>query len=120
MSLTELIANLEAATEGSRELDGEIALTEGWTFQKMKGDAKPYWRKPGTVYYYMRADGPPRYTTSLDAALTGENIIDVRYVGGNQWMATHRDVAHNREFTGRGCTEALARRIAALKARATP
>ena len=69
--MSDLIARLEAATEGSRELDYKIALTQGWTLQKMKGDRKPYWREPGETQYYMRSTyGPPHYTTSLDDAMT--------------------------------------------------
>lgn len=67
--MDDLIRRLEGATEGSRELDGEIALSQGWTFQKMKGDSRPYWRKPGVTQYFSRSD-KPLYTVSLDCALT--------------------------------------------------
>ena len=67
--LSSLIERVEAATEGSRELDGAICLAFGWTHQKMKGDSKPYYRKPGETTYYMRST-PPKYTTSIDDALT--------------------------------------------------
>lgn len=68
-SLTSLIERIEAATEGSRELDGDICLAFGWTFQKMKGDSKPYYRRPGETAYYLRSP-PPEYSTSCDAALS--------------------------------------------------
>lgn len=69
--MDELIARLEAATGPSREFDGEIALLLGWTFQKMKGDARQYWRRPGVKEYYLRAnEGPPPYTASVDHAET--------------------------------------------------
>lgn len=66
-TLTSLIERIEAATKGSRELDGDICLALGWTFQKMKGDSKPYYRRPGEVAYYLRSE-PPAYSTSIDAA----------------------------------------------------
>jgi hypothetical protein len=63
--LQALIEKLEAATEGSRELDAEIALACGWRFNK------------GTVYSYHWLDPqgahnavPSPFTESLDAALT--------------------------------------------------
>ena len=57
MTHAELIAALEAATEPSRELDGEIAMLGYAPF----------------VVHRMREDiisNAPRYTSSIDAALT--------------------------------------------------
>ena len=51
-SKNELIKRLEAATEGSRELDKEIAEAFGW------------------VHECMNSDTHPHLTTSIDAALT--------------------------------------------------
>jgi len=75
--MTTLLSRLQSATGPSRELDAEIALANGWTFTKMKpengcgGDKHPYWRRPGETEWYMRTlAGPPRYTESIDAALT--------------------------------------------------
>lgn len=67
--MDDLIKRLEAATGPSRELDQEICLALGWTFQKMKGDRRPYFRKPGDTEFYQRSE-PPDYTSSIDAALT--------------------------------------------------
>lgn len=64
-----LIERLVAATGPDRELDGAIAVCMGWTFQKMKGDQRPYYRKPGHLEYYMR-DEQPYYTSEISAALT--------------------------------------------------
>lgn len=67
--LKSLLTRLREAKEGNREIDGEIALSKGWTFVKMKGDRYPYWRTPEMKEYYRRVDsGPPLYTFSLDAA----------------------------------------------------
>ena len=70
-----LIAELEAATEGGPELDGQIAETQGWTVaEQSMGDniSEPLeffeeWTEPVTNALYCE---PPPYTTSLDAALT--------------------------------------------------
>jgi len=64
--LQALLERVKAATGPDREIDLEIALFAGWTHVRMKGDAKPYWRKPGETQYFMRYE-PPRYTASLDA-----------------------------------------------------
>jgi len=44
--LRDLLARTQAATGPDCEIDLSFARLEGWTFLKMKGDAKPYWRKP--------------------------------------------------------------------------
>ena len=78
MTIAELIARLESATGPDLELDGAIArLIMGWTFEKRKGDSKPYWRKAGVTDYYIREiEGPPRYTASLDAIIAlVENVL---------------------------------------------
>lgn len=95
-ALPALLARVEAATGGDREMDGDIAKTVlGWTCVKMKGDAKPYWRSPEQQreYYLRSADGPPRYTSSLDAtvALVKKLRPDWNVVSGHSWMlsSTH-------------------------------
>jgi len=100
----DLIARLEAATEGSRELDAEINYTTNLEFLHLRG----------TIYDI--GDLAPHYSTSLDAAITlasphfaicangdskGWQAMD--FVGGNIWHE--------------GATPALALTIAALKAR---
>jgi hypothetical protein len=91
--LNNLTARLEAAPEGSRELDLKIRhAVEPYNFSN------------------------PHYTTSLDAKLPWENIVAVNYehVSGN-WMAAH--LGEKTVTWGIGRTEPLARRIAALRAR---
>jgi hypothetical protein len=71
MDLAELRERLEKASAGDREIDGIFASTfEGWTLEKMKGDACPYWRKPDAEWFKRQKDGPPRYTSSLDAIVS--------------------------------------------------
>jgi len=81
-ALGDLVERLEKAEGGSRELDAEIALLEGWTLQKMKGDRQPYWRKPGVTHWFSREhDGPPMYTTSIDAAVALAERLLPRWSG---------------------------------------
>lgn len=58
-----LIAELEAATEGSRDLDGEIALSLGWV-KHHAGWA--HWTTPEG----LENQHVPFFSDSLDAALT--------------------------------------------------
>lgn len=129
--MIEIIERLERATEPARTIDGQIATLLGWTLQKMKGDQRPYWRKPGVTDWYQRAtDGPPAYTASIDAALTlapeNAGLQLARYWLRRPeaaWRATLYvgGVPGNpkREFTGEDAYgPAIALCIAALKARA--
>ena len=93
-----LITRLESATAGNRALDAAVAVS--LNISPTQEDHETY---------------PPRYTTSLDAALPGEYIIRVvRSVRGNVWEAEMQ--RYDKFYRGVGRTEALARRIAALKA----
>lgn len=123
----DLIARLEAATEGSRELDIDIGELQGFI-----------WQDGG----WCGADGDfrelPSYTTSLDAAMT---LVPE----GLEWMVsnrakrphTGRAYVHNKAliFAGLGgmtknpeyrgyehtaSTPALALCVVVLKARTTP
>lgn len=70
--MNDILDMLQKADGGpNQEIDGAIAKYLGWTHQKMKGDAKAYWRKPGDGSYYMRQkNGPPEYTNSIDVAVS--------------------------------------------------
>lgn len=105
----ELIARLEAAPEGSRELDRLIARHVG-VGAALHNDTSGISRALD-------------YTTSLDAKLPGENIesvaLDEVVEGeplGTAWEAWHFDPETRRPTMGAGHTEVLARRVAALKA----
>ena len=72
MTLPELIAALEAATEPSRELDAEIAIAV-----RLAPEGPGWWRSKPTWTWKHASHGPnvepwaaPNYTASLDAALT--------------------------------------------------
>lgn len=112
-NLQELIERVERASGPDRELDGKIALSLGWTFEKMKGDARPYYRKPGVTRYYERSE-PPAYTAALDAAMTlvpRYLVNELTLVGGSYWQATVGDEQAD------AATPALALCAASLKAR---
>src|SRR5216684_763437 len=82
MTLAEIIAKLEVATEGSRELDGDIAealglpaiATTGIFHVQRRENREGYglvdraeWSRDLPTYFSWKA---PAFTTSLDAALT--------------------------------------------------
>ena len=76
-ALAELIAKLEAAPEGSRELDCEVALGIGWVYEKRGNSRKRWWYKPDVTNDYNRSSDnywseypAIQFTTSIDAALT--------------------------------------------------
>lgn len=76
MTLPELIAELERAEEGSRELSDKVLLAAGWQ-RLTKGAAKQPgdtgWRMPDGAPLYSTHPhlfGAPDPTRSLDAALT--------------------------------------------------
>ena len=95
--MDDLIKRLEEAEDGSRELDLLIAEAIG------NNSSASF----------------PHYTTSLDAAILGENIIGVWKFADETWEATHHEETANgfRLHTANAHSEALVRRIAALKAR---
>lgn len=115
--MDELIARLEAATEGSRELDREIAeealgLITEW---ESVGD-KPQMSlmvRPLEKAGYLEL---PCFTTSLDAALT---LVPE----GKKWSVgtgPYYEATVGLSYHGNCPSSALALCIAALKARAHP
>jgi len=137
MSLDELIARLEAASEGSRELDALIhaavvnppVMVDGGSW---KGDVPAAYEPMSMVIGRLpgkdlaELTGCPRYTTSLDAAM-GLVPEGWYWRGGNGdgfparphvWMQVFR--GNYNEHDGRGATVALALCIASLRARVQP
>ena len=123
--MNDLIARLEAAEEGSPELDAEIwcnlnekRLKRVWVH--------PHWNYPHDIQVMFteppkRKERPSRegdvlyYTTSRDASLPGEDIRTVIMLGDGRWEAHALDKNGDYQI-GEANTEALARRAAALKA----
>ena len=119
--MTDRIAHLDAATEGGRELDYAIAKETGWQFYG-ENEFKEYglfWREATPDEWKQL----PWWTTSLDAALPGENIVSMSFREqgdyaplGSYYTVFHED-PHGDRHQGEHAVEAIARRIAALKAR---
>lgn len=128
-TIDDLIRRLEAATGPDRELDAEIACSF---------DVRPDWARNdkrkmiaweshpacGVWYVSLSRHGPSveylRYTGSIDAALPGEDIVTM-YKIPNGFIAEHCEVNPDGTFkcySAEAKTEPLARRIAALRARA--
>ena len=97
-----LIERLEAAETGNRELDWEI-------FKLLHPD-KAEKIRPNTRYLY-----PEAWTTSIDAALPDKRIVEVKLKLSGKWRAVHAQ--GGLIYAGTASTEALARRIASLRAR---
>ena len=131
--MKDLIARLEQAPEGSRELDAEIhcLITPGRIVHPKsergytQDDLLHKARNAGLAQseFISRSRGPsPHYTASVDAKLPGENIVQVKAPGWNSvkppgmWEAACATSLPGQLIYGYGHTEALARRIAALKA----
>lgn len=124
MDKQRLIERLEAATEGSRELDTDIHEAIGkcahrkWEYYCVE-DGNSF--DSGHSCASCRIDMTdrnceiPLYTTSLDARLPGENITQM--INRGDAFLAHNLTEDERLTIGVGRTEPLARRIAALKAR---
>lgn len=105
--MNELIKKLEAAPVGSRELDLLIMAT-----------IEPDRRRRLHLIAENVTKNKHAYTTSIDAKLPGENIVQVvNYPTGSE--ARNLVEKTGETFIGVGSTEPLARRIAAMKARDT-
>ena len=106
-AMKNLIKKLEAASEGSPWLDSEI-------IDAIFDDP----RNAAPTQANERGFDPSAtcYTTKLDAALPGERVTSTLLRANGKWYAQALD-EQNVFHTGEANTEALARRIAALKAR---
>ncbi len=107
--MNDLIAKLEAATEGSRELDEEIS---GFVGVREKCDYSVAYGHPKRWTF-------PSYTTSIDAALTLLNDLPHKYHWSLSFPVAQVElVASNRMIINTSAaTPALAICIAAIKGR---
>jgi hypothetical protein len=117
--LDALIDALAAAPAGSRELDLRIDYGLG-VMMSGRVDLASTMIREGiswqTVSDVLDSRVPP-FTTSLDAAIDGENIaFTIRSERRGQWGAMHR-ARCGKEILAWAATEALARRLAALEGR---
>jgi hypothetical protein len=122
-TLEAVIAALGAASRGSRELDCMIACALGGEVGGEGGEFDQIMMREMVSEGYawdsiveLWDDRVPAYTTSLDAALAGENIRCVIHSSKRgRWAAIHK-APDGREVLMWGADEVLARRLAALKA----
>jgi hypothetical protein len=116
MALDELIAEIEAAEDGSDSLDARIHFGFRVMADKCQDHASLL-IKEGISWPTVKAvldDVIPAYTTSLDAFLDGEKIVFViRSAKRRRWGAMQM-ASSGKEVLGWARTEPLARRLAAL------
>ncbi len=113
-----LLESLGRAQHGSRELDiiicnlfGDASSQAGKMIRLLVEEGYPW----HVVSELLDEDLPP-YTTTLDAALPGENIVLALYSPRRgRWAAVHETPAGEQVLVW-AATECLARRRAALKA----
>lgn len=114
-----LIKRLEALTEPSREMDAEISRACGIEARDVLDKVKPT-NFECRVGWLHRPEGQshwtplPHYTGSIDAALPDEYIFAL-----HRFTDSYFATALSRNgicYKGEAKTEAIARRIAALKA----
>ena len=120
-AIRKLIADLEDATEGSRDLDARIAIESGWIFMAAWVLKAEYWMAPDEIEH----SEPPQYTTSLDAAdALGPEGWDIAQLWqavepkDRPWwgISLRRDEPYSVLTVHGAKTKALARCIPALKA----
>lgn len=111
-----IVSALNTMHEGGKRLDFRIARCLGVRLESsdyvsdllVNGDLSE------SVLFDLIGQDVPPYTTSLDAAIPGENIVLAMYAGDRrEWAAVQRS-ADGGEYLAWAATEALARRKAAL------
>jgi hypothetical protein len=116
-AVEQLIRELEAAPGGSAALDQRIEHCFATTFAE-KANLTELLVSEGVSWATVsetQRDRVPHYTRSLDANLPGEDILFVmRSKTRGKWAAVQRSFG-GREVLAWAATEALARRLAALK-----
>lgn len=118
ITLRKLAPFLAGARAGSRKLDMIIAYVLAGMSEETRRrvDLMLEGQFSWDVVSDLFPDEAPRYTTSLDAAVPGENVVFAMHEAErHRWVAIHR-TAGGEEIVARGASEALARRGAGLKA----
>jgi len=116
--LDKLLASLEAADHGGRDLDiivtfalGETSTEAGRMIQLLVEEGYPW----DVISELLDEDLPP-YTTALDAAIPGERIVLSAYSRKRKrWLAAH-ETTSGKKVLSWAANECLARRLAALRA----
>lgn len=114
----DLIATLQDADEGDRRLDAIIAYhcgaagRDAHQMMRLLIDEGSSW---DLIYELLEGEIPP-FTSSLDAAVPGENIVCAMYSSKHdRWAAVHRE-PDGSEVLAWSANEVLARRVAGLRA----
>ena len=81
--MTDLIARLEAAPEGSRELSDEVLLAVGWEHIDTGDVREEQWVSPGGMYFIVSPRPDP--TRSIDDALKW--MVPEGWSVANLWQA---------------------------------
>lgn len=124
--MRDLIEKLEKLTGPDREIDYAIlSLMDPSYFKWCVDKGKELNKRARDNGLPDRAEacrldgfsGCLRYTASIDAALPTERIVSVVTIDLKRWTAVCLCADGHTQVSGEGNTEALARRIAALKAR---
>lgn len=97
MAISDLIEELEAASEGQRSFDAAIGLLLGWKrkveYEKRDGNGEPVRR---VFWVVPSGDDPgrvPHFSTSIEAALLLARAVVPAHVGGVSWDENGRGTA---------------------------
>ncbi len=113
-----LLLSLANARRGKRELDIVVSFILGDTASEAGKMIELFVEEgyPWDVISELLDEDLPAYTTSLDAALPGENVVLSAYSKRRrQWVAVHR-AGTGEQVSAWAATECLARRLAGLQA----
>ncbi len=113
-----LILSLTSARRGRRELDIVVAFVLGDTTSEAGKMIALFVEEgyPWDVISELLDEDLPAYTTSLDAAPPGENVVLAAYSKKRrQWVAVNR-AENGDQVSAWAATECLARRLAGLQA----
>jgi len=114
-----LLLSLTSARRGQRELDIVVSFVLGDTTSEAGKMIELFVEEgyPWDVISELLDEDLPAFTTSLDAATPGENIVIAAYSKKRrQWVAVHR-ADDGKQTSAWAATECLARRLAGLQAR---
>lgn len=114
----DLIVTLQEAEEGDRRLDAIVAYhcgaagRDAHQMMRLLIDEGSSW---DLIFELLEGEIPP-FTSALDAAVPGENIVCAMYSSKHdRWAAVHRE-PEGGEVLAWAANEVLARRTAGLKA----
>lgn len=114
----DLIVTLQEADEGDRRLDAIVAYhcgaagRDAHQMMRLLIDEGSSW---DLIFELLEGEIPP-FTSALDAAVPGENIVCAMYSSKHdRWAAVHRE-PDGGEVLAWAANEVLARRSAGLKA----